>query len=103
MPPEMEPTLTTDPELSVILAELFGREPIFHRPEPGTTRADFETMTAEDFWEVRASGRRYIRTIVLDSLERRYAAPHSDVWETTDFHRRRLAPGVSADVHSRPG
>ena len=94
MPPEMEPTLTTDPELSEILAELSRREPIFHRPELGTTRADFETMTAEDFWEVGASGRRYTRTYVLDSLERRYAAPHSDVWETMDFHCRRLAPDV---------
>jgi hypothetical protein len=94
MPPEMEPTLTTDPELSEILAELSRREPIFHRPELGTTRADFERMTAKDFWEVGASGRRYTRTYVLDSLERRYAAPLSDVWETMDFHCQRLAPDV---------
>ena len=94
MPPEMEPTQTPDPELSEILAELSRREPIFHRPELGTTRADFETMTADDFWEVGASGRRYTRIYILDSLERRYAAPHSDVWETMDFHCRRLARDV---------
>jgi hypothetical protein len=92
--PEMEPTLTTDPELVEILAELASREPIFHRPEFGTTRADFERMTADDFWEVGASGRRYSRAYVLDELERRHAAPHADVWETRDFHCRRLADDV---------
>jgi hypothetical protein len=90
----MKPTLTTDPELVEILAELSSREPIFHRPEFGTTRADFERMTADDFWEVGASGRRYSRAYVLDELERRHAAPHADVWETRDFHCRRLADDV---------
>jgi hypothetical protein len=90
----MKPTLTTDPELVDILAELSSREPIFHRPEFGTTRADFERMTADDFWEVGASGRRYSRAYVLDELERRHAAPHADVWETRDFHCRRLADDV---------
>jgi hypothetical protein len=32
MIPAMEPTLTTDPELADILAELVSREPIFHHP-----------------------------------------------------------------------
>jgi hypothetical protein len=27
-------------------------------------------------------------------LERRHAAPHADVWETRDFHCRRLADDV---------
>jgi hypothetical protein len=90
----METPLTTDPELSEVLAELSRREPIFHRPELGTTRADFEKMTVEDFWEVGASGRRYSRAYVLDELEKRHALPHSDVWETTDFHCRRLALDV---------
>lgn len=90
--PEMEPELTTAPELLEILAELASREPIFHRPEFGTTRADFEAMTHEDFWEIGASGRRYSREYVLDSLEARHAAgPQEDVWETSDFHCRRLA------------
>jgi hypothetical protein len=94
MSADMEPTLTTDPELTEILAELSRREPIFHRPELGTTRADFEKMTMEDFWEVGASGRRYLRTYVLDELEKRYSVRHSDTWETLDFHCRRLAPDV---------
>ena len=90
----MEPTLTTDPGLFDVLAELSSREPIFHRPELGTTRADFEQMTVEDFWETGASGRRYSRAYVLDELEKRYAVPHVDTWETMDFHCRRLAHDV---------
>ncbi len=99
----MEPTLVTPAELSGILADLSRREPIFHRPELGTTRADFEKMSVDDFWEVGASGRRYSRSDVLDALEKRYAQPddaqpypkaHADVWETSGFHCRRLAPDV---------
>jgi len=86
----MEPTLITAPELEGVLAELSRREPIFHRPEFGTTRADFERMTAEDYWETGASGRRYSRPFVLDGLEERFSAPHEDVWETREFHCRRL-------------
>lgn len=84
-PPEVEPTL---PE---ILAELSRREPIFHRPEFGTTRADFDEMMIEDYWEIGASGRRYDRPAILDELERRYATPHEDIWETSGFECRRLA------------
>jgi hypothetical protein len=47
-------------------------------------------MTAEDFWEVGASGRRYSRQFVLDELERRHAAPHEDELEAFGFHCRRL-------------
>ncbi len=88
---KLEPTLTTAPGLEGVLAELSRREPIFHRPEFGTTRADFERMTAEDYWETGASGRRYSRQAVLDGLEERFSAPHEDLWETRDFHCRRLS------------
>jgi hypothetical protein len=91
---EMEPILTTDPALSDILAALSRREPIFHRPELGTTRADFEKMTVNDFWEAGASGRRYSRAYVLDELEKRHAVPHVDVWKARDFHCRRLADDI---------
>jgi hypothetical protein len=90
----LEPTLTTDPDLHDVLAELSSREPIFHRPELGTSRADFERMTADDFWETGASGRRYSRKAVLDVLEQRYSVPHADAWETRDFHCRKLAEDV---------
>ncbi len=90
-PTGMENFPVTDPELEEVLAELSQREPIFHRPEHGTSRADLEKMTAEDFWETGASGRRYSRDFVLDELERRRENPPADVWTTSDFYCRRLA------------
>jgi hypothetical protein len=88
---KMEPDRTTEPELLDILAELSSREPIFHRPEFGTSRADFERMTTDKFWETGASGRRYSREFVLDTLESRHRTPHEDIWETKDFHCTSLA------------
>ena len=88
---KMEPDRTTEPELLDILADLSSREPIFHRPEFGTSRAGFERMTADNFWETGASGRRYSREFVLDTLESRHRTPHEDIWEATDFHCTRLA------------
>jgi hypothetical protein len=84
----------TDAALAGVEAELMAREPIFHRPEWGTARADFERMTVEDFWEVGASGRRYSREYVLDALEERFAAPHEDDLEAFGFYCRRLAEDV---------
>jgi hypothetical protein len=90
-----EPTLVTDPAIVDVLEELRRREPIFHRPELGTTRADFEDMMAPDFWEVGASGRRYSREFILAELERRYAGDYvDDRLEATDFHCRKLAEDV---------
>ena len=86
----MEPAFETAPELEPVLAELSAREPIFHRLEFGTTRADFARLTADDYWETGASGRRYSRQMILDELEKRFSAPHDDVWETSDFCCRRL-------------
>jgi hypothetical protein len=95
MHPEMEPFVReTDLTLLGVLAELKAREPIFHRPEFGTTRADFESMMHADFWEIGASGRRYSREYVLAELEKRYQHPHEDVWETSEFHCRELAPKI---------
>ena len=54
----------TAPEHLEILTELIQYEPIFHHPEFGTTRQDFENMTDPGFWEVGASGRRYSREYV---------------------------------------
>jgi hypothetical protein len=95
MHPEMELNLSTDPELLGILGELKDREPIFHRPEFGTTTADFESMMHADFWEIGASGCRYSREFVLAELERRNYHPHEDLWETSEFQCRHL----SADIY----
>lgn len=91
MESKVEPHLATETKLLPILEELRRHEPIFHRPELGTTRADFEAMTEPDFWETGASGRRYSREYVLDVLEERYRQPTEDDWETRDFHCREIA------------
>ena len=94
----MKPWLTTEPALREILQELRGHEPIFHRPELGTTRVDFEAMTDERFWEVGASGRRYSRGHVLEVLQDRHqVAGHlalEDTWEAGDFACRELASDI---------
>jgi len=90
----MELAATTDSKLLGVLSELRCREPIFHRPELGTSRADFESMTTADFWEVGASGRRYSRKYVLDALEERHQSPVDEVWETTDFRCQELAVDI---------
>ena len=94
MSTEMEPSLITDPALVGVLNELVKREPIFHRPELGTRRIDLENMTLVDYWEIGASGRRYSRDYVLEALEKRYQGESGDVWETSDFHCRRLAQDI---------
>jgi len=94
MHPEMDPSLVTEPVLRDVLEELKEREPIFHRPEFGTTKVDFEGMLHEGFWEIGASGRRYSKAYVLNELEQRHQHSNEDVWETSDFHCRSLAPGV---------
>lgn len=76
------------------LEELKKREPIFHRPELGTTRADFEKMTVEDYWEIGASGNRYEREECIETVVTRYQDPDykkNDFWETKDFECRQLS------------
>lgn len=87
----MEPKLVTDPNTLDVLRELMDREPIFHRREFGTSRAQFEHLTDPGFWEVGASGRLYSREYVLDELERRYSAEHEDEWNARDFHCLEIA------------
>jgi hypothetical protein len=86
--------LTTESRLRELQQEVSSREPIFHRPELGNTRTDFEAMTEDGFWEVGASGRRYSREHVLDVLEDRHqVASHlalEDTWEAIDFACREL-------------
>ncbi|HPK33444.1 MAG TPA: DUF4440 domain-containing protein [Ottowia sp.] len=87
----MQAAVPTPAEAARALRE---REPVFHRPEHGTTRADFEAMTAPDFWEVGASGRVYSRAFVLDTLEARHAEPVQESFTLDDFACRELAPGL---------
>jgi hypothetical protein len=87
----VEPTLTTDLEALTVLEELRRREPIFHKPEFGTARSDFEQMTDDSFWEVGASGRRYSREFVLDTLAGRFPQPDESSWITDEFHCLQIA------------
>ena len=59
---------TTDPALTPILDELRPLEPIFHTTEFGLEPADAARRTAPDYWEVGASGRRYSRDFILQTL-----------------------------------
>jgi hypothetical protein len=81
----------TVPEPLAVLDELKRREPLFHRPEYGTTRQDFERMIDPAFREVGASGRRYDRAHVLDVLERRLHEPVEEDWKTADFRCLEIA------------
>lgn len=91
-PSSTEPALDTPAHLLPILDELRSREPIFHSPAFGATRAERERATAGDFWEIGASGQRYSRAYVLDLLDRRAPDPDEHTWQTGGFHCRELGP-----------
>ena len=75
--------------LQRVTGELAAREPIFHRPEFGTSRAAFEAMMDDGFFEVGASGKKYSREFVLDALALRdHTAEHLVV---TDFACRQIS------------
>ena len=89
-----KPELMTGPALNAVMSELIAYESIFHQPERGTTRDEFERITALEFWEVGASGRIYSRNFVLDLLEQRYADPETERLVASDFQCRRLSTDV---------
>lgn len=81
----MDPELVPE-RLLPILEQLRQLEPLFHHAAIGTTRSAFAQMITDDFREVGASGNRYSRDFILDTLEQRYRVPFEDVWEARDFH-----------------
>ena len=83
-------------ELSIeqVTEALAAREPIFHRPEFGTSRADFEAMVAPEFWEIGASGTRYSKAFVFDTLEDRYSKPVTESYVVTGFACQELSPNL---------
>lgn len=85
----------SDLQLNDILEELSAREPIFHRREFGTSRADLECMIDAAFWEIGASGNVYRRGYVIETLLERYAkGPEPHHWPCRDFTLTFLAEGV---------
>jgi hypothetical protein len=51
-------------------------------------------MVAPEFWEIGASGRRYSKAFVLDTLENRHAKPVSESCLVTDFACQELSPNL---------
>lgn len=90
--PDMEPDFSTRPGPKEVLNDLIAREPLFHRPEFGTTREDFDRMMAPDFWEVTASSRRVSREFTLNLLADRYKNSTDELWEIADFRCREIGP-----------
>src|ERR1019366_3386938 len=92
--------LHTDPDLVSVLEQLRLREPIFHTPEFGSTRAEFEKATAPEYWETSASGRRYSREFILRTLE--HNPPVDAVvagWQCYDHALRWLGPDTYLLTH----
>ena len=88
-----------DPDLRAALAELTAREPLFHRREVVAGPDDFETETAPDFWETGASGRRYSRHDVLQTLRERWATGDVDEYESDGWHVDDLRIRAVGDDH----
>ena len=73
-----------------VLDSLLQCEASFQRPPAGCTRDDFERMIAESFWEIGASGRRYDRQDVLQTVDARMSAPPAGAWDTSDVRCAQL-------------
>jgi hypothetical protein len=87
----MQPRIHTPAELRGVLEELRAREPIFHRPEFGNARADLERLMHESYWEVGASGTRYSREFVLETLLTRAPDPAESSWVVREFQVSEIA------------
>jgi hypothetical protein len=87
-----EPDLAVDHALLPVLRELRDLEPIFHR---GLTLDELEAQVAPDFWEIGASGRRYSREFVLETVRGRLErAEPEEPLETSEFSVRDLGSGT---------
>ncbi|MBB3656987.1 hypothetical protein FHX15_002215 [Rhizobium sp. BK650] len=85
----------SDLDLDQILRDLAAREPIFHRREFGTSRAELERMIDDDFWQIGASGKVYQRGYVIETSLARYEnGPEPHDWPCRDFTITVLADGL---------
>jgi hypothetical protein len=83
----------TESHLVPLLDELRHREPIFHTEAFGRSRAAWERVTAPEYWEVGASGRRYSRQFILDWLEKHAPVDAASAgWQVCDDALRQLGP-----------
>ena len=82
----------TDPR---VVDELKAREPLFHRRAIVSSEREFLAETAEDFWEIGASGTIYDRDTILRALRQRWESgedqAETEHWTTTDHRAQLLA------------
>ena len=80
-----------------LLSELKRREPVFQRPEFGTSQADFKALTSESFYGIDGFGRRYSREHAINTAmyeDPNYKGIHSwptDTWEIGKFEWQKVA------------
>jgi hypothetical protein len=84
-------------DLEAILTELMAREPLLDHRELVHSGETFDAETADDFWEVGASGRVYsrdfLRSVVLQRLQDDDVdARVAQGWTTADHGIRLLGP-----------
>jgi hypothetical protein len=84
----------TDPALHEARAALAAREPLFHRPGFGTTRAEADALMAPDYLEISASGRVFTREYVLGVIGERNRVGAVEILEARDVACREPAPGL---------
>jgi hypothetical protein len=83
-------------QLVDVLEQLKAREPLFHRRELVSSRESFDRETADDFWEVGASGQVYSRDVVRNGILERLANLDEDEmvtgnWTTSEHRVLELA------------
>jgi len=94
-----KPFFTTDPTRNPILDELRPLEPIFHTPDFGLEPADAARRTAPDYWEVGASGRRYSRDFILQTLADNPPANAATLrWRASGHALRQLSTTPGAET-----
>lgn len=82
-----------------LLDEFQRREPVFQRPEFGTTQIDFEHLTDDGFYGIDGFGRIYSREQAITTALAMYKDPqyqgiHSwpaDTWEMGKFKWQKVA------------
>ena len=84
-------------DLDLILTEVMAREPLLDHRELVCSEETFDAETADDFWEVGASGRvysrAYARSVVLQRLHALDVdARITEAWTTEDHAIRQLGP-----------
>lgn len=85
----------TEERLLSVLEELKAREPIFHHEELGVTREALERQTADDFWQVGASGLAYDRAHIVETVEKRFLEGtelDTSRWVSKEHWCRELGP-----------